>query len=92
MVESNSELETPKAIIVRDEGAGEISTELHHDAELIKEEALKKWEELRESQKKGWKRKLKDAGHWAENQGESVLKGILFSQLAGVVDGFVRGG
>lgn len=92
LVESNSELETPKAIVVRDAGVGEISTELHHDAELIKEEALKKWEELSESQKKGWKRKLKNAGQWAENQGESVLKGILFSELAGAVGDFVRGG
>ncbi|KEF60546.1 uncharacterized protein A1O9_02107 [Exophiala aquamarina CBS 119918] len=92
LVESNSELETPKAIIVRDAGVGEISTELRHDADLIKEEALKKWEELSESQKKGWKRKLKDAGHWAENQGESILKGILFSELAGAVGEFVRGG
>lgn len=92
LVESNSELETPKAIVIRDAGVGEISTELHQDAELIKGEALKKWEELSESQKKGWKRKLKDAGHWAENQGESVLKGILFSQLAGVVGEFARGG
>ncbi|KAK5046243.1 hypothetical protein LTR84_008386 [Exophiala bonariae] len=91
LVETNSELETPKAIVVRDAGVGEISTELHHDAELIKEEALKKWEELSDSQKKGWKRKLKDAGHWAEGQGESILKGILFSELAGAVGEFVRG-
>jgi len=91
LVESNSELETPKAIVVRDAGVGEISTELHHDADLVKEEALTKWEELSEAQKKGWKRKLKDAGHWAEHQGESILKGILFSELAGAVGQAVRG-
>jgi glycyl-tRNA synthetase len=90
LVEENSNLETPKAIIVREESLGEISTEvIHSDAEVVKQETLKKWEELSESQKKSWKRKLVDAGHWAEQQGENVLKGILFSELAGAVGNMV---
>ncbi|OAP61243.1 hypothetical protein AYL99_03444 [Fonsecaea erecta] len=92
LVEENSNLETPKAIIVREESLGEISTEiLHSDAEIVKQETLKKWEELSEAQKKGWKRRLVDAGHWAEHQGENVLKGILFSELAGAVGNMVAG-
>ncbi|KAH0846317.1 hypothetical protein FOPE_11370 [Fonsecaea pedrosoi] len=93
LVEENSNLETPKAIIVREQGLGEISTEvLQSDAEVVKQETLKKWEELSEAQKKGWKRRLVDAGHWAEHQGETVLKGILFSELAGAVGNMVGGG
>ncbi|KAJ9618536.1 hypothetical protein H2204_013020 [Knufia peltigerae] len=90
-VKENSRLETPKAIIVRDGAeAGELSTEvLEHDADLIKDETLKKWEELSEHQKRNWKRKLIETGQWAEKQGESVLKGILFSELAGMVGNMV---
>ncbi|EXJ62664.1 hypothetical protein A1O7_03102 [Cladophialophora yegresii CBS 114405] len=93
LVDQNSNLETPKAIIVREESLGEISTEvIQSDAEVVKQETLKKWDELSESQKKSWKRKLIDAGHWAEQQGENVLKGILFSELAGAVGNMVGGG
>jgi glycyl-tRNA synthetase len=90
LVIENSKLETPKAIVVRDTGS-DLSAELHHDAEVIKEETLKKWEDLSEHQKRDWKERLKDAGHWAEQQGETVLKGILFSELAGIVGDAVRG-
>lgn len=92
LVEENSELETPKAIIVREADLGEISTEILHDVDLVKAETFKKWEELSEAQKKGWKEKLVDAGHWAEHQGENILKGILFSELGGVVGNMVGGG
>ncbi|KIW20539.1 hypothetical protein PV08_01114 [Exophiala spinifera] len=90
-VRENSRLDTPKAIVVRDGAeAGELSTEvLEHDANLVRDETLKKWEELSEHQKRSWKRKLIDTGHWAEKQGEGVLKGILFSELAGVVGNMV---
>ncbi|KAK5459659.1 hypothetical protein LTS15_003788 [Exophiala xenobiotica] len=91
LVQENSELETPKAIIVREgAGAGELSTEvLAHDADVVKAETLRKWEELSEEQKRSWKRKLVDAGYWAEKQGENVLKGIFFSELAGMVGNIV---
>lgn len=92
LVVENSALETPKAIIVREEaGSGAISTELAHDAALVKQETLRKWDELSETQKKSWKRRLVDAGHWAEDQGEGILKGILFSELADAVGHMVGG-
>ncbi|KLU83998.1 hypothetical protein MAPG_03046 [Magnaporthiopsis poae ATCC 64411] len=34
---------------------------------------------------------LKAAGHWGEEMGEAIFKGVLFSELGGVVGGFVRG-
>jgi len=78
-----------KAIIVQapEAGSGKLSTEVHADStELLKEHAqAKKWEELSESQQQRWKQHLIDAGEWAESQGETVLKGIFFSELAGAV-------
>ena len=79
-----------KAIVIRDQGTS-LSTELHHDADLIKHETIKKWEDMTEHQQRSWKRKLADAGHWTEKQGEAVLKGIFFSQLAGAVGDLMRG-
>ena len=81
VVSQNSQLETPKAIVVRDTGS-DLSAELHHDADVVEEGKLKKWEDLSEHQKRAWKERLTEAGHWAEQQGESVLKGVLFSALA----------
>lgn len=83
--------ENPPAIVVRDEGNGELSTEARHNAEVAHEETLRKWEELREHEKEGWKQKLIDGGHWTASQGENMLKGILFSELAGIVGGIVGG-
>ena len=37
-----------------------------------------------------WDR-LKKAGHWSEGMGETIFKGILFSELAGVVGGMMGG-
>jgi glycyl-tRNA synthetase len=86
LVEENAGLETPQAIIVRDHGGGEISTELaHDDAASIRTDTLRRWDELGEAQRHGWRRRLVEAGRWTEQQGEAVLKGILFSQLAGAV-------
>ena len=73
-----------KAIVVRDVVGQELSTELHDDAELVQKETLRKWEDLHESEKVSWRKRLIDAGHWTANQGESVLKGVFFSELAGL--------
>lgn len=81
LISENTLLETPKAIVVRDTGA-DLSAELHHDADLVKKETLRKWEEMTAHERKGWKARLVDAGHWVEEQGEGVLKGVLFGELA----------
>ncbi|KAL0932053.1 uncharacterized protein CTRU02_213006 [Colletotrichum truncatum] len=49
------------------------------------------WEDLTAQQKKLWKEKLAEAGHWTQNMGESVFKGILFGELAGAVRQAVAG-
>lgn len=51
----------------------------------------KNWEEMEESEKERWRRRLVKAGEWAVEEGEAVLKGILFSGWAGVVGEVVGG-
>jgi hypothetical protein len=48
------------------------------------------WHELPAAQKKAWKEKLKRAGHWGEQMGEAVFKGVLFGEIAGAVGAAVR--
>ncbi|KAH7393592.1 hypothetical protein BKA64DRAFT_91887 [Cadophora sp. MPI-SDFR-AT-0126] len=80
-------------VVLLREGEGEdAGVETHvHDEEKHGKHDAKTWDELPKEQKEGWKKRLSDAGHWAEEMGESVLKGVLFSELAGVVGDAVRG-
>jgi len=85
--QQSSDSEPNKAIIVRDleHAGGELSTELRREADIVREGTLKRWESLTGHEQKTWKRKLKEAGQWTEHQGEAILKGVFFGQLAGVV-------
>ncbi|KAF7554752.1 hypothetical protein G7046_g6723 [Stylonectria norvegica] len=51
----------------------------------------KPWDELGEKQQQAWKEKLKEAGTWTHNMGESVFQGILFGEMAGAVGRAVAG-
>jgi prolactin regulatory element-binding protein len=77
-----------KAIILSapEEGTG-LSTEVHENtAEVLKQDATaKKWEELSHTQQQQWKEKLKKAGAWSADYGETIFKGVFFSELAGAV-------
>lgn len=85
------EAQKSQAVIIRDleHLPGEIAAELMHEAEVVKEGTLKTWESLTQKEQKTWKQKLKAAGQWTEHQGEAVLKGVFFGQLAGAVAGAV---
>ncbi|CAK4033146.1 hypothetical protein AC578_9808 [Lecanosticta acicola] len=76
------------AVVVRDvpEGDG-IEVHVHPEKAkyLAKDVHAKHWHELEDHQKAHWKAKLVQAGQWAEDEGESVLKGVLWSTYAGVV-------
>ncbi|KAF2425767.1 hypothetical protein EJ08DRAFT_557388, partial [Tothia fuscella] len=80
-----------KAVIIRapsQDGEGaELSTEVHSDtAELLKQEVdAKRWEDLSDHQRREWKRRLKDAGQWAEGLPETIFKGVFFSEIAGAI-------
>ena len=51
----------------------------------------KEWDDLHPGQKTAWKERLKAAGHWGEDMGESVFKGVLFGNIAGAVGHIVGG-
>ena len=91
LVAEHASAEKPKAIIVRDGNEGRLSTEVREGREIVHEETLKKWDDLEPGEKEEWKKKLSDGGHWTTSQGENVLKGVLFSELAGVVGDILRG-
>ncbi|KAL2350499.1 hypothetical protein BJ546DRAFT_892023 [Cryomyces antarcticus] len=79
-----------KAIIVRN-GADDatLAIDTYHPSdpacEHLEHSPAKSWEQLEPHQRETWKRRLLDAGEWAAEEGETVLKGVLFSEWAGFV-------
>lgn len=77
-----------KALVLSASEEGhELSTEVHESgADAVKADVTaKKWEELSKVEQKLWKAKLKKAGAWSAEYGETVFKGVFFSELAGAV-------
>ncbi|KAK4178450.1 hypothetical protein QBC36DRAFT_234339 [Triangularia setosa] len=76
-----------KMVLKQEEGSEEIT--------MVEEEKAgekgKEWEELPVEQQELWKKALKKAGHWGEDVGEAVFKGVLFGEIGGLVGAFVRG-
>lgn len=71
-------------------GETALSAELRKSNEAIEgEHEAKRWEELKEHEKKTWKKRLVDAGQWTAAEGDAVLQGVLFSGLANAVGGIV---
>ena len=64
-----------------------------HDSETLAEKHshAKKWEDMGRHEREAWKRRLLDAGEWAVDEGESVLKGVFFSGLGAAVGAAVGG-
>jgi prolactin regulatory element-binding protein len=84
-----------KALVVHidPETDGKLSTEVHEGhVDVVKKHAeAKRWEELSKGEQMEWKEKLAHAGMWAVEEGETVLKGIFFGQLGGVIGGVAQG-
>jgi prolactin regulatory element-binding protein len=78
-----------KAIILSASEGTEISHEVlppgGPEAALAQGSNLKKWDELSKTQQKRWKDKLVAAGAWSADYGETIFKGVLFSEIAGAV-------
>lgn len=51
----------------------------------------KSWDELGHAQQAAWKERLYDAGHWTQQMGENVFKGILFGEIGGAVGHAMHG-
>lgn len=88
--------DTPqKAVVIHDDPDTDssLSAEVHADNdEVVKRHTeAKQWEELSHAERKKWKNKLIDAGMWAVEEGETVLKGIFFSEAAGLVGQVAHG-
>ncbi len=78
-----------KATLFQDE-LGKIRTRLHEDAESTTEEG-RLWDDLAEHEKENWRRRLTEAGEWAAEQGEAILKGIFFGEIGGQIGHAVGG-
>ena len=51
----------------------------------------KRWEHLTEEQRKIWKKRLVDTGHWAVEEGEAILGGVFFGELGAMGGDAIRG-
>jgi prolactin regulatory element-binding protein len=84
-----------KAIVVHHDpdNDGSLNTEVHVGEEDVvrKHTEAKRWEELSKHEQRKWKEALADAGMWAVGEGETVLKGIFFGQLGGLVGQVAQG-
>lgn len=83
-------------VIIKDApGADGVQAQLHDEEVHGPAHKATKWEDLPAKQKEGWKKKLSEAGHWskdwAEETGEAIFKGVLFSELAGAIGHAVAG-
>ncbi|GME29070.1 hypothetical protein GTA08_BOTSDO09174 [Neofusicoccum parvum] len=82
-----------RAVVIRagpteeDAEAGELSTEVHGSwaGAQSADPHAKTWEQLSEGQRAVWRQRLVRAGAWAVEEGERVLRGVLFSEYAGFV-------
>ena len=75
-------------IFVKPDGDGTaLSVEVRDPATVIKDEPQgKKWGEMEEAERERWKRRLVEAGEWTVDEGEAVLKGVMFSGLGGFIE------
>ncbi|KAI0883414.1 uncharacterized protein GGS22DRAFT_166917 [Annulohypoxylon maeteangense] len=47
------------------------------------------WESLDRKEQDVWKLRLKKTGHWVEDMGESIFKGVLFGEIGGAIGNIV---
>jgi prolactin regulatory element-binding protein len=84
-----------KAVVMRlpEEGEAHVGVEVHddHESAVDKLKAVR-WDDLSPKQQAVWKQRLVGAGRWMESEGETILKSIFFSELAGAVGRAAMGG
>lgn len=85
--EIDTDTDTTDIIVVTPHEDGTaLSVDTRDPATVVKDAVEgKKWEEMEEAEREGWKRRLVKAGEWAVEEGEAVLKGVLFSGLGDFV-------
>lgn len=84
----------PHMVIHAEEG-GDIKARFLNQKDAVLAEGsngkTQKWEDLTHKERELWKKRLQEAGAWAVDEGEAVLKGVFFGQVAGFVGEAVRG-
>ncbi|CAD0114846.1 unnamed protein product, partial [Aureobasidium uvarum] len=82
-----SENADDKAVIVRDQGEGKsLAVHMGDKKEYMKQDQkARHWHELNNEEQHVWRQRLVDAGHWTIEEGETILKGVVFSSWAGFV-------
>jgi hypothetical protein len=84
-----------KALVIHHdpETGSSLSAEVHDgpDDVVKRHTEAKKWEELSHEERQRWRDKLVDAGMWAVEEGETILKGIFFSQAGALVGHVAQG-
>ncbi|GAM91434.1 hypothetical protein ANO11243_094840 [Dothideomycetidae sp. 11243] len=76
-----------KGVILRSQPGTDLAVEVIPDREeyLKKDTQARQWDEMEEHEKHRWREALIRAGQWTVDEGETVLKGILFSSYANIV-------
>lgn len=79
--------------IARRDGVVLLDSQVPGEIKVVEENdgSAKAWHDLSPEQRELWKARLTKNGHWADNMGEKIFKGVLFGELAGVVAGIVGG-
>ena len=88
---ASSEGSTSEIVVQHDENSKSLSADLRN-ADTVVGEAHKRWEDLEAHERETWKRRLIDAGEWAVEEGEAVLKGLFFQNIALAVGAAVEHG
>ena len=78
-------------LLVHDTGSDLSAHLLSHNDPIEPHHNARKWEDLAEQEKERWRRRLVEAGEWAVEEGEAVLKGVFFGGVAEVVGRAVVG-
>lgn len=47
------------------------------------------WEELDPEKQRLWKQRLERTGHWVEDMGETIFKGVLFGEIGGAIGNII---
>ena len=80
--------EKKSLVLVAGGGEDAVSShEVHADTaeNLIENKDAKRWEDLSTEQQSRWKKRMVACGAWSANYGETILKGVFFSEVAGAV-------
>ncbi|KAL9632217.1 MAG: hypothetical protein Q9204_003883 [Flavoplaca sp. TL-2023a] len=79
-------------MVIHDDGeSGKLKAGFHRPGKEGSSSEVTRFENLSRKEKEIWKQRLEQAGVWAVDEGEAVLKGVFFGSVAGAVGAAVRG-